>query len=126
MEPDLAWAVSDREQRRTCDLEYELTENGVPVSGGTSLFVRPKAFSFLPARITVNVAEEEKSFRLILSADVYVRSVCLGLKTHDAVFSDNWFDIHGGRPVTVTLPKSGELAGLSAEDLEKDLQIMHY
>ena len=126
MEPDLAGEVSGPEQRRTCYLEYELTENGVPVSGGTSLFVRPKAFSFLPARIAVNAAEEENAFRLTLSADVYVKSVCLGLKTHDGIFSDNWFDIHGGCPVTVTLPKSGELAGLSAEDLEKDLQIMHY
>ena len=126
MEPDLAWAVSDREQRRTCYLEYELTENGVPVSGGTSLFVRPKAFSFLPARITADVAEEEEAFRLTLRADVYVKSVCLSLKTHDGIFSDNWFDIHGNRPVTVTLPRTGELAGLSAEDLEKDLQIMHY
>ena len=74
----------------------------------------------------MNVAEEENAFRLTLSADVYVKSVCLGLKTHDGIFSDNWFDIHGGLPVTVTLPRAGELAGLSAEDLEKDLQIMHY
>ena len=126
MELDLSGEVSTLEQRRTCYLEYELTENGVTVSGSASLFVRPKAFSFLPARITVNVAEEDNAFRLTLSADVYVKSVCLSLNTHDGIFSDNWFDIHGGCPVTVTLPKTGELSGLSAEDLEKDLQIMHY
>jgi len=126
LKPDLAGEAATLEQRRTCYLEYELTENGVPVSGGTSLFLRPKAFSFLPARIRVEVKEEESAFRLTLSADVYVKSVCLGLKTHDGVFSDNWFDIHGERPVAVTLPKTGDLAALSAEDLEKDLCIEHY
>ncbi|MBQ3278229.1 MAG: glycoside hydrolase family 2 protein [Clostridia bacterium] len=126
MEPDLAGEVATLEQRRTCYLEYELTENGIPVSGGTSLFLRPKAFRFLPARIQVAVKSEKTAFRLTLSADVFVKSVCLSLKTHDAVFSDNWFDIHGERPVTVTLPKTGELAGLTAKALEKDLQIVHY
>ena len=72
------------------------------------------------------VKSEKTAFRLTLSADVFVKSVCLSLKTHDAVFSDNWFDIHGERPVTVTLPKTGDLASLTAKALEKDLQIVHY
>ena len=89
-------------------------ENGVPVSSGTTLFLRPKAFSFLPPRISVRTEEDDSSFRLTFTADVFVKSLCLGLKTRDAVFSDNWFDLHGPRAVTVTLPKTGGPAGLSA------------
>ncbi len=126
LEPGLAGLVSTLEARRTCYLEYELLENGVPVSGGTSLFLRPKAFSFLTPRISVTVEEAGPVFRLTLSADVYVKSVCLGLRTHDAVFSDNWFDLHGARPVTVTLPRTGSLSSLTAEGLEKDLLLAHY
>ena len=124
--PDLTGETNTLEQRRTTYLEYELLENGIPVSGGTSLFLRPKAFSFLPARISAEVTEEESAFRITLRADVYVKSVCLSLKNRDAVFSDNWFDIHGDRPVAVTLAKGPDLAGMTAAELEQELQIVHY
>ena len=126
LSPDLSADLSTLEARRTRYLEYELLENGVPVSSGTTLFLRPKAFSFLPPRISVRTEEDDSSFRLTFTADVFVKSLCLGLKTRDAVFSDNWFDLHGPRAVTVTLPKTGGPAGLSAESLEKELQLTHY
>ena len=106
-----SWTMIDGDHRYSCS---------VPCSAMQVLLregVIPDPYYRENEWISTPVSERDFTFE---------KSVCLGLKTHDAVFSDNWFDIHGGRPVTVTLPKSGELAGLSAEDLEKDLQIMHY
>ena len=68
----------------------------------------------------------EKDFRITVTADGYCKSVCLSLQDYDGVFSDNWFDVHGGEPVTIRLRREGALEGLSAFEVEKQLKIQHY
>lgn len=123
---DLRNETRTPEKQKSLYLEYELLEQGVSVSRGTTLFVRPKDFDFLPGEVSVKVRKEEKQFRLTLVSDVFVKSVCLSLRNGDAVFSDNWFDLHGAEPVTVTLPREGDLTDLGPEELENRLQIEHY
>ena len=124
---DLSGWFATRQDRRTRYLEYALTdENGKVLSAGTTMFARAKSFNFLPARISAEVTEQADAFAVTLAADVFVKDVCLSLKDADAVFSDNWFDLHGNEPVTITLQKAGPLADMSAEDVRRILEVACY
>ncbi len=123
---DLSADLADRRARRSRYLEYTLLRDGAPVSAGTTLFVRPKNFEILPGKVEVKTADLGGCFAVTLCADVYVKSVCLSVEGADCVFSDNWFDLHGAEPVTVTVPKAGELAAWSADALREKLRIQKY
>lgn len=121
---DLSSQLSDRISGREKYLEYELIENGETIGRGTTLFVRPKTFDFLTPNIKTVVHEHSDSWTLAFTADVYVKSVCLDFDDRDAVFEDNWFDIHGGKEVQIVLKKSRiSKAFDSAEELKKHLTI---
>ena len=121
--------VETLENRRSRYLEYSLFLDGRVISAGTTLFVRPKEFSFEKVNVKIEVSSDEKSeadFKITVTADGYYKSVCLSLQDYDGVFSDNWFDVHGGEPVTLWLRREGGLKGLSAMEVEKQLKIQHY
>ena len=126
LEMDLTEDVVTLQDRRGMYLEYTLEKDGCSVSAGTTLFVRPKAFSFLPAKVDAQVRKEDGAFIITLRADVYAKSVCLGLRDADCVFSDNWFDLHGGEPVEVSVPAEGELADMSPEAFREQLTLRSY
>ena len=126
LELDLRGLAETRAEKRTRYLEYALEKDGKVLSRGTTLFVRPKSFDFPPSDIACGMKKTESDFVLTLRARGFAKSVCLSLTEGDGVFSDNWFDLHGGEPVTVTLPKEGELARLSAAEVERRLKIVSY
>ena len=121
--PDLAADLDSREALRTRYLEYTLEKGEEILSAGTTLFVRPKTFDFLPARIGAEAREEDGVFRLTLVSDCFAKSVRLSLREEDCVFSDNWFDLHGDRAVTVTV-KAPE--GMKRESFLEQLEITSY
>ena len=123
---DLTGDVRTLADRRSLYLEYTLKQDGQTVSAGTTLFVRPKAYQFLPSEVEVQIREEKDAFLLTLQAPVYTKSVCLRLRDADCVFSDNWFDIHGREPVQVSVPKQGQIEGMSAAELREQLVIEQY
>ena len=123
---DLSADVVTMQDKRTKYIEYALIRNGETLSAGTTLFVRPKGFDFVPPQVHCEVSEADDAFTLRFTASCYTKSVCLSLRDHDAVFSDNWFDIHGGEPVTVTLPRKNALSSIRPEDLQAELIIAHY
>ena len=129
LEIDLGEDLVTKEDKRRKYIEYTLYKNDKIVLNGTTLFVRPKEFEFLPADISYKIIENECGFELELSSDVYAKSVCLNLSEHDCVFSDNWFDIHGGESVKVTVPKENKAFDntvLTEEMLKKELCIRSY
>ena len=126
MEIDLRGKLETMEQKRTRYIEYALLAGDQVISAGTTLFVRPKNFNFLPPEIAADVRDAGQAFAVTLTARNFAKSVCLSLQHADGVFSDNWFDIHGNEPVTVLLDKTGTAAGLTAEDVRRELRIAHY
>ncbi|WP_124098080.1 glycoside hydrolase family 2 protein [Ruminococcus sp. Marseille-P6503] len=102
---DLSGQLESRQDKRERYLEYSLIRNGELLSRGSTLFVRPKEFAFEKPYISVIGSENKQSFILTLTAESFAKSVCLDLEDGDCVFSDNWFDIHGTEPVTVTVSK---------------------
>ena len=122
--PDLTEDLDSREDRRTRYLEYSLIENGSILSTGTTLFVRPKTFQFLPAHIGMKVSETANHFEITLTADCFAKSVCLSLSKADCIFSDNWFDLHGNETVTISVEKSQ--TGLSLNEFKAQLTVTSY
>ena len=123
MTADIADKMQERTDRRTKYLEYELICGDTVISRGTTLFVRPKEFEFLPVSIKPVISETGDGFEVSLTSDNFAKSVCLSLKDCDCTFSDNWFDIHGSEPVTVAL--SGT-ENLSRGDIAGQLEIVSY
>ncbi|MBR0132044.1 MAG: glycoside hydrolase family 2 protein, partial [Lachnospiraceae bacterium] len=129
LETDLSKDMVTLNDKRTKYLEYILYKNDELVLKGTTLFVRPKEFCFLPAKIEYTLTGNDNSFELSLSSDGYAKSVCLSLSAHDVKFSDNWFDIHGDESVKVNIPKEYGADGsllITGEILKKELQIRNY
>ena len=123
MTADIADKMQERADKRTKYLEYELICGDTVISRGTTLFVRPKEFEFLPVSINPVISETGSGFEVSLTSDNFAKSVCLSLKDCDCTFSDNWFDIHGSEPVTVTLSDTGNL---SRGDIAGQLEIVSY
>ncbi len=121
--PDLSQYFGSRADKRTKYIEYTLVRGEEAISCGTTLFVRPKEFEFLPAKITTEISENHHSFGITFRADCFAKSVCLSLEGHDCVFSCNWFDIHGSEPVTVTFEKQ---PGMTAADVRAELKVTCY
>lgn len=121
---DLSQELPDADTQREKYLEYRFVdESGCVRSKGSSLFVKPKHFRFLKPEIHMEIAEEASSFLIMLSADVFAKSVCLDLREADCKFSDNWFDIHGGEPISVTVDKDTLSMPLSLEGLREQLTV---
>lgn len=122
-EIDLSEHLKSRTDRREKYLEYSLVSKGEVISRGTTIFVRPKEFIFLPPEIEYTVTEREDRFDFEFRAKNYAKSVCLDLSNCDGVFSDNWFDIHGSEAVRIHLLKSDISKDLTMGQLEKKLII---
>lgn len=120
---ELADRLSVGTRTRECYLEYSVEENGEVLSQGSKLFVRPREFNFIDPQISVSVKESDSRFELTLTAKAYAKGVCLSLKNTDAVFSDNWFDIHGSLPVTVSVEKNGLKGRMTKARLLEELEI---
>lgn len=103
---DLTQYLITENNKRERYLEYALEVDGVLVSRATTLFVRPKLFTFLEPKLKTVVEESNKSFIITISASNYTKSLCLDLTDYDCIFSDNWFDINGQETVTVQVDKS--------------------
>ncbi len=120
---DLSGHFTTTADKRTKYIEYTLERGDKVISRGTTLFVRPKEFTFSPALINADIADNGSSFAITLTADKFAKSVCISLKDFDCVFSDNWFDLHGNEPVKVTI---GKLDGMTIDTLKEQLEIRSY
>ena len=121
MRLDLSKHLRTEEDKRSKYIEYKLENYRHELAGGTTMFVRPKDFLFMKPGVFSQVFELEDSFAVTLVAESFAKSVYLSLSETDAVFSDNWFDIHGEEEITVTLPK---LPGLTAEEIKRQLKVI--
>ncbi len=112
--------LTDPLKRRSHYLTFTLENESGTIASGSKLFVLPKQFTFLHPQIRTEITEFSDRFEITLSADAYVMAVCLDCRTMDADFSDNWFDLHGAVPVTVTVQK---MEGLTLAALSEELTV---
>ncbi|MDE5565231.1 MAG: glycoside hydrolase family 2 protein, partial [Oscillospiraceae bacterium] len=111
------------ENRRKYYLSYELiAENGEVLSRDSSLLCVPKQFDFMTPKITLELRKLPEHYIISVTSDVFVQAAALDCQNIDVQFSDNWFALHGGETVYVTVPKR---EGLTLDILRRELFVMH-
>lgn len=120
---DLSEHLKSRKDRREKYLEYCLISGGEVISRGTTIFVRPKEFEFMPPDIQYKISEKDDRFIIEFCAESFAKSVCLDLSNGDGVFSDNWFDIHGGESVIIEILKDDISRSYTRQEFEEALVI---
>ena len=119
---DLSEELGSRESKRSCFLEYSLIVGDKELSKGTTIFVRPKAFEFLPPDFSLTIEETNRSYILKLKSRAFAKGVMLDLKDCDCVFSDNFFDFSGN--YTVTVEKDSLTKPLTADGFRRRMGVM--
>ncbi len=109
----------------TAYIHYSLIEKGIRLSSGTCLLVQPKAFEFVDPKLSFTVTDMGKKLCIAVSASAFAKGVCLDLKHHDCLFTDNWFDIHNGT-VNVYVSKANLPDGMTEREFADDLSIVSY
>jgi beta-mannosidase len=82
-------------------LHAELIVGGRVVSSNTHFFRPYKELALPAATVSTEVAPARGGFRVTVSADKLARGVRLSAEGVEGTFSDNYFDLVPGRPVTV-------------------------
>lgn len=80
--------------------------------------LKQKEMKFPQVKITPVIKPTEYGFRITLRSDGFARGVCLGLNGQDYFFTDNYFDLLPGYPVTLEAH-----TGLSLQEFEQQLTI---
>ncbi|MGN1088936.1 MAG: glycoside hydrolase family 2 protein, partial [Huintestinicola sp.] len=66
-------------------IEYSLLENGIRVSGGTCMLVRPKAFRFKAPHLSMKVVDMGSRYTIEVSAEAFAKGVCIESKDIDCI-----------------------------------------
>lgn len=108
------------DKRRGTVFLCELQQKGQVVSRSTAVFIPNKHLDLVDPQLDVNVRREGEQVTFELTSQSLARFVELKLEGQDAIFSDNYFDVPAGVPVTVTalLP-----AYLSLEEVKRSLRV---
>ena len=89
----------------------------------TTLFVKPKHFRYGTPVYNVSARETDDAFLFTVKSDRFCQYTELCFTDLDAVFSDNFFDITAPEGVTVSVPKAGFPAGVTADSLLRSLTV---
>ena len=80
--------------------------------------VKQKEMNYPDAKITPEIEPKEHGFRVTLHTDTFARAVFMELDGQDYFFSENFFDLLPGHPLTLDVETS-----LSLQDFKKQLRI---
>ncbi len=121
--PEMTGISADMKDRAY--IEFVLIENGIKISSGTCMLVRPKAFRFKDPRLSFTVTDMGRRFQITVFSEAFAKGVCLDLRDGDCLFSDNWFDLHS-ESVNVYVSKANLPDGISPAGFAENLSIISY
>jgi beta-mannosidase len=122
-ELDFGHIIDKDNEKSRCYLEYELEGENEIVSQGTVLFVPAKHFEFISPEIEMNVEEKENSFIIHVSSNAFAKFVELEIKSEDAVFSDNYFDLSAGCVKKIVIEKRHLSGNLHLDEFKRKLVV---
>lgn len=103
-------------------LAYELYDGtGALLSHASLLFCKPKHFALARPDVQVGVVGGAGRFTLTVRSSTYVKSLEIDFAHHDALLSDNYFDITSDVPLQLTAET--EDRSVTAEELLADLTL---
>lgn len=114
-EIDCAPFLTNKAERQSRYLAYQVVKNGKTVYDSTLLFVRPKHFRFEVPQIKTAVREESDRFILTVESDKFAKYVWLESPEFDFVASDNCFDLNPGEKHELVILKEDISAPVTAE-----------
>ncbi len=94
----------DDDSRRDLVFVVELWHGDERLAVQTAFFAPTKHLSLVDPQIKAAIAVTEDGLKIELSARSLARLVEVSLDGADAVFSDNYFDLPAGSPVTIAAP----------------------
>ncbi|ASZ09524.1 glycoside hydrolase family 2 protein [Chitinophaga sp. MD30] len=98
----------------------KLVKDNKVLSDNVHYFASTKALQLERPAIAISITRQQEELYITLRTDKLARHVYLSLKDDpDARFSDNYFDLLPGMPVTIRLH-----AGLSTQAAQQQLQVM--
>ena len=92
-----------KEDPKKVFLLCELTAGGKTVSSNRMFFVPPKKQSLTVPEIVPQISRAPGGYLITLTTNTLARNTFLSLDKSDGFFSDNFFDLIPGRPVSVLL-----------------------
>jgi len=120
---DFSDILSNKHLLRQSYLAFNLTVDGDCISEGTTLFVKSKHFEYLDPRISAHVSESQDRFIIELNSEAFAKFVWLDLKTADAHWSNNIFDLSASRSKKVTVLKDSLSEALTLEEFREQLTV---
>jgi beta-mannosidase len=121
---DFGDVLDSQEKMRSHYLQFALLDGEVVISEGAVLFVPAKYFKFIPTEVQVGIEEAVDRFILTVTSQVaFAKYVELELKTADAVFGDNYFDLSVGETKVVTLDKATMSCPVTLAELTEQLTV---
>lgn len=97
-----------RGNEQTRFVRYALyASDGTLISEKSEIFTKPKYFDYSVPHISVKSEQNGENISITVSADTYVSGLEIDLKSADAVFDRNFFNILSPSPVTVSGTCSG-------------------
>jgi len=97
----------DDDTRRELVFVAELWQGEGRLAMQTAFFVPTKHLSLVDPGVTATLVEEDGHLNVTLASGSLARLVELSLEGADVVFSDNYFDLPAGKPVSVSCPLPG-------------------
>lgn len=113
------WLPAGEEQRAFLLAELRAA-NGEVLSANTLLFKPVKELRLPSSQISKQVTATANGFQITLAADQFASHVFLTADEHEGFFTDNYFHLVPGRPVTVEFQTEGKIA---LADFERSLQV---
>jgi beta-mannosidase len=95
------------DNRRELAFVAELWQADRRLAMQTAFFAPTKHLSLVDPGVTATLVEEDGHLAVTLASRSLARLVELSLEGADVVFSDNYFDLPAGKPVSVTFPLPG-------------------
>ena len=111
-------SVLHGKQKNEVVVNASFMEDGTARTIGNNYFMtKYKEIDFPKATITTRSAVAKNGFDVIVESDVFARGVFLSINGIDNFFSDNYFDLLPGEPVTIHVTTS-----LSKAEFDEQLQ----
>lgn len=112
------------EDSRNCYIAYSLNENDVETSSKVYLLAKPKQFYFKNPEIAATWEETDDAYTLTLTAKELARRTTVDFTHADVILSDNCVDLLPGKPITLSIAKSGLNDNITLDVLKNGLEIM--
>ena len=103
-------------------LHVSLRQGGIKIAENLLYFGPVKSLTLPVVAPELHIKDLGGAFAIALSAPGLVKNLCLSLRTIDATFSDNYFDLLPGHPILITCKPA---RALSLKAFKAELEVMH-